>query len=258
MLKNKLKIYINWKATVNKTEKKLVLDFFYKSKYSCRVWNTIQNKKNLVICRIELCRGVRIYGSLFCGKCLGQSSEEGIPIEPSQALSFTPPAVLCCGCPGWLLVTAVCSQHRAELLPWAPLSALPEQCSFPPCWEAEVLPHHRDIFTASALREMSMLLCIVENTLENLCLSRNGLTSGLIAWEPGSQTGLLICSSLIAGASIFWVIWQDVRPLNRSSNWDILALWCGALALKPGRGWDRMELSQAQNLYFLEGNLRHS
>lgn len=50
-------------------------------------------------------------------------------------------------------------------------------------------------------------------------------------------------------------IWQDVGPLNKSSDWDILALWCDALALKPGRDWDRVEPSPVQYLSFLEGNL---
>lgn len=120
---------------------------------------------------------------------IGQNSEKGTPVEPSQTL--------------W------CTSHPAGLDPRLAVGnqgVLSAQCraaalgivctarsgSFPPCWEAEVLPHHRDIYTASALREMSMPLWIVENTLENLCLSRNGLATGLIAWESGSQTGLLI------------------------------------------------------------------
>lgn len=186
-----------------------------------------------------------------------QSSEQGIPIEPRQTLPFTSHTAV----PRLALSNCVCSQHSAELLPWAPLSALPDQCSFPPCWEAEVLPHHRDICTASALREMCMFLCIVENTLENLYLSRNRLAAGLVSWQSGPQTGLLILlkshhrskNNLSHGSGRMW---DHLAGAQTGTFWHSGVML--SLALKPGRGWDRVEPSQVQKLSSLEGNLWHN
>lgn len=105
-------------------------------------------------------------------------------------------------------------------------------------------------------RNMHVSLHCGKLTGKNLCLSRNRLAAGLTAWESGSQTGLLILlKSHHRNQHILSHASGRMRPFNKSSDWDILALWCDALALKPGRGWDSMEPSQVQKLSSLEGNL---
>lgn len=88
-----------------------------------------------------------------------------------------------------------------------PLPALPDQGSFPPCWEAEILPHHGDIYTASALREMSIFSALWKTHWKICVYPGMGL---LLAWMPGSlalREVFSSCSSLFTGSSTFWVMY---------------------------------------------------
>lgn len=156
--------------------------------------------------------------------------------------------VPCWRCSIWLWKTGRCTQHNTQLLPWAPSSAWPDQCSFLPCWEAEVLPHHRDTCTASGLRE-NVGICMhcdkhcgkPEFIQEQACCSLDFL----VVWLS-ERTFHLAQVSYRRQHIVSYVAGRMVRLLSRSSDWDILAAWCDALALKPGWGWDGWEPSQVQ------------
>lgn len=233
---------------MNKTEKNISPRFFYQSKYSSRVWNMIQNK-DLVICGIGLCRGMRIYCRFFCGDGAEQWKKDPCWAQLGSITHLT------LQCSAWLLVTALSTQQSSGLLPWAPMSALQITAAFP-------LAEKQKASTQKAQRHLHSL-CFERNvpcfsvlwrTHWKICVYPGmGL---LLVWLPRSLALLILLKSHHRSQHILSHIWQDVRPLNRSSNWDILALWCEAL--KPGRGWDSVEPSQVQKLSFLEGSLWHS
>lgn len=99
--------------------------------------------------------------------------------------------------------------------------------------------------------QMWWFLCIVANAGENLCLFRNRLVVSLIAWESGSQRGppILLKSYHRTQYLLSHAAGRLVRPLNRSSDWGILAAWCDALALRPGWCWGGVEPSQIQKCF---------
>lgn len=220
-----------------------------------------QNKKNLVICRIGFYREWEYMAVCF----VVSDRAEQWRRDPCWAQPGSVIPISCCRAvlwmPGWLLVTAVCSQHGAGMLPWDPLSALPHQCSFPPCWEAEVLrtSPQRHLHSLCFERNVHVSLHCGKHTGKSVFIQEWAYywLDCLGVWVSDKSSHFAQISSQKPAYSESH-IWQYVRPLNRSSNWDILALWCDALALKPGRGWDEVEPSQVQKLSFLERNLWHS
>lgn len=168
--------YINWKATVNKTEKNISPRFFYQSKYSSRVWNMIQNK-DLVICGIGLCRGVRIYCRFFCGDGAEQWKKDPCWAQLGSITHLT------LQCSAWLLVTALSTQQSSGLLPWAPMSALQITAAFPLAekQKASTQKAQRHLHSLCFERNVPCFSVLWRKSLENLCLSRNGLATGLIA-----------------------------------------------------------------------------
>lgn len=201
---------------MNKTEKNISPRCFYQSKYSSRVWNMIQNK-DLVICGIGLCRGVRIYCRFLCGE--GAEQWKRVP---------------CCAQLGPIThLTLQCCAVDAQLGSWWLLCAL---STVQGCYPGPHCLHcrsqqlstllrsrrhlHRGIYTASTLREMfHVSLYCGEHTGKSVFIQEWACYwfDCLGVWLFSS------CWSLITGVNIFWVtsgrMWDHLTGAQTGTFW---------------------------------------
>lgn len=245
------KKYVNWKATLSKTEQileetwKFSSKFLNKSKYSSRM----RNKIKIILlpdwhgcageweCLWQLCFAVsdmaeqwkrflcwalyiyRLYHSHIILTCCVKDAQAGFRRQCRDAA----------------LGSIICITRSVQL------SSLLRNRGF-----TSPRGHLYSLWFESKCGRCLFSVHFGKHCGKNLCLSRSRIAVGLIVWESGSKKWplILLKSYYSRQHTLSHMAGRLETPLDRSSDWGILAVWCNVLSLKLGWGNDGEKPSQ--------------